>query len=90
MCDPISAIVGLAATAGSALFGGSRRAAAPPAPQIAAQPISPVDAAKPVVQVGNDDGNETPDSNGGALFAPKRKSGTAIGGLGKSAIDLNL
>jgi hypothetical protein len=89
MCDPITAVLGLAATAGSALFG-SKKASPPPAPQIAATPIDNSNTLKPTVQVADDATKDNPESAGGALFAPKRKSGTAIGGLGRSALDLNL
>jgi hypothetical protein len=89
MCDPISALVGLAATAGSALFGG-KKTSPPPAPAIAAQPVDNSNTLKPTVQVGDANDKDTPASMGGTGFVAKRKSGTAIGGLGKSALDLNL
>lgn len=90
MCDPISAVLGLAATAGSALFGGSKKAAPPPAAAIAAQPIDATAQTKPTVEVGNDDNKDDADAGGGGMFVAKRKAGTAIGGLGKSSIGLNL
>lgn len=89
MCDPITAILGVASM-GLGLLGSKKPAAPPPAAVPAA--AAPVDKApEPVVKVGAED-DKTTNAPGSAtgVFVPTRKGGSAIGGLGRSGLSLGL
>lgn len=90
MCTGMELIMG-ALAGGSALMGATQKAPKPPPAPVISQATPGITAATPTIKTGAED-NAPDDVNAkvGSTFVAERKAGTSIGGLGRSALSLNL